>query len=68
MSRTLSIRLTADQAAWLKATSRKTGIAQGKLVREQIDRARTSVEPAFMRLAGSMTGPPDLSMRKGFSR
>jgi len=68
MSRTLSIRLTADQAAWLKATSRKTGVAQGKLVREQIDRARRSIEPSFMCLVGSMAGPRDLSMRKGFSR
>ena len=68
MGHTLSIRLTAEQAAWLKATSRKTGVAQGKLVREQIDRARTSVEPSFMRLAGSISGPRDLSTRKGFSR
>ncbi len=67
MSRTLTVRLTPAQAAWLEATSRKTGLPQGKLVREQIDRARQASKQGFLRLVGATAGPRDLSMRKGFS-
>jgi len=68
MSRTLTIRLTPDQATWLKSTSQKTGVAQGRIVRDQIECARQSKAPRFMRLAGAISAPRDLSTRKGFSR
>ncbi len=69
MSHTLTIRLDSDLAAWLEAESTKTGVSQGKIVREQLEKARAGrVAQRFMRLAGSARRPRDLSRRKGFSR
>jgi hypothetical protein len=70
MSHTISIRLTKELAEWLAETSKRTGVPQGRLVREQLEKARSSAESKpYMRLAGSIRGlPRDLSQRKGFSR
>jgi hypothetical protein len=68
MSRTLTIRLTEEQAIWLKDTARKTGVAQGRLVRDHLDRARNAPKQSFLKLLGTVSGPRDLSSRKGFSR
>jgi len=68
MSHTVTVRLTKDQAEWLAATAKRTGLAHGKLVRDQLEKARTGEKQAFMRWAGAVSGPPDLSSRKGFSR
>jgi hypothetical protein len=69
MSHTITIRLTDDLAKWLEETAAITGISQGQLVREQIEKAKAaSANRTFMRLAGAMRGPRDLSRRKGFSR
>jgi hypothetical protein len=69
MSHTFSFRLTSELAAWLEQTAARTGVSQGRIIREQLERAKSgdSVRP-FMRLAGSISGPRDLSSRKGFSR
>jgi len=70
MSNTISIRLPEDLANWLKETSEQTGITQGKIVREQLEKARRS-DPSgrkFMHLAGAVDGSPDLSSRKGFNK
>jgi Ribbon-helix-helix domain len=65
----ITIRLTKELAIWLKSTARKTGVPVGRLVREQLERAKleTGSKP-FMRHAGSISGPADLSSRKGFSK
>jgi hypothetical protein len=68
MSQTITIRLTKDLAAWLEHAAARTGVPQGKIVRDQLEKARTSGAQAFMRLAGVVRGPRDLSARKGFSR
>lgn len=69
MSKTLTIRLTPDLAEWLADSARKAGTSQGKLVRAQLQRAReNAANQSFMRLAGTVRGPRDLSSRKGFSR
>ncbi|MBI1739401.1 MAG: ribbon-helix-helix domain-containing protein [Acidobacteriales bacterium] len=69
MSDTITIRLTEELATWLKSTARKTGVPVGRLVREQLERAkRETGTKSFMRFSGSIDGPPDLSSRKGFSR
>jgi hypothetical protein len=71
MSRTLTVRITDDLAKWLKQTARRTGLPAGRIVREQLERARTesgSDEKPFMKLAGILDGPGNLSRRKGFSR
>jgi predicted transcriptional regulator len=69
MSHTLSVRLPEDLAAWLDETAEKSGLSQGQIVRDQLASAReASSNRAFMRWAGAVEGPKDLSSRKGFSR
>jgi Ribbon-helix-helix domain len=69
MSHTLTIRLNPELAAWLEEESRKTGVAQGKIIREQLEKAKAGrAGQPFMRLAGASRGPRNLSRRKGFSR
>ncbi len=69
MSQTITVRLTKEQAAWLEETATKAGVSQGHLVREHLEKARASAgAKPFMRLAGSLEGPSDLSQRKGFSK
>ncbi len=69
MSHTITIRLTHELAAWLEDTAARTGVSQGKIVRDQLEKAKAGTTGrAYMRLAGSVRGPRDLSSRKGFSR
>lgn len=69
MSQTITVRLTRELAEWLQATAAKRGVSQGKLVRDQLEAAKTArSDQAFMRLAGSVRGPRGLSKRRGFSR
>ena len=70
MSHTLTVRLESDLAAWLEQESKKTGMSQGKIVRDQLEQARAKGSAqSFMRLAGAIRGgPKDVSTRKGFSR
>lgn len=68
MSQTITIRLNKDLAAWLQDTAARAGISQGQLVREQLEMAKkANANKSFMRLAGIMRGPKDLSQRKGYS-
>ena len=69
MSHTITVRLNKELAAWLEDTAAKTGLSQGQLVREQLEKAKSRGKvKSFMRLAGVMRGlPRDLSRRKGFS-
>jgi hypothetical protein len=49
--------------------SRETGIPKGQFIREQLERVRVNTkQKRFMRLAGVIDGPPDLSSRKGYAR
>jgi hypothetical protein len=69
MSLTITVRLSKELAAWLETAAAKSGVSQGKLVRDQLEKARTgSGSQTFMRLAGSVRFPKELSTRKGFSR
>jgi hypothetical protein len=70
MSHTITIRLTKELALWLEDLSRRTGLPQGKIIRDQLEKARASEgEKPFLRLAGIIHGgPADVSTRKGFSR
>jgi hypothetical protein len=69
MSQTITIRLTRELAAWLEQVSNETGLPQGRIVRDQLEKARArSTTRSFMRLAGVVRGARDLSTRKGFSR
>jgi hypothetical protein len=68
MSHTITVRLDPDLAAWLEEESRKTGVPQGRIIRQQLERAKAGSTQRFMRLAGRTKGAKDLSARKGFSR
>jgi hypothetical protein len=70
MSHTITVRLNKDLADWLAETAARTGVPQGQLIREQLEKAKASAgSRPYMRLAGSIRGlPRDLSRRKGFSR
>jgi len=70
MSHTLTIRLTQELLDWLKETSRQTGVPVGRLIRQQLEAAKSSGgSQRFMRHAGTFTGgPANVSSRKGFSR
>jgi hypothetical protein len=70
MSHTITVRLNKGLAEWLAGTAARTGVPQGKVIRDQLEKAKASAggQP-YMRLAGSIRGlPKDLSRRKGFSR
>lgn len=41
MRTTISVRLPQDLAEWLEHTAGKTGQSQGKIIREQLERARS---------------------------
>jgi hypothetical protein len=69
MSHTITLRLTKELVTWLEQASKRSGIPRGRIIREQLEKARSSgTEPSFMRLAGSVRGARELSSRKGFSR
>jgi hypothetical protein len=69
MGHTITIRLSEELAAWLEEAAARSGVSQGTLIRDQLEKARASGEArGFMRLAGTVSGPKDLSRRKGFSR
>jgi hypothetical protein len=69
MGNTITVRLPEELAEWLKVTARKTGLPVGRLVREELERAkREHGDKPFMRFSGVISGPPDLSSRRGFSR
>ena len=70
MSQTITIRLNKELADWLADTAKRAGVPQGKLVRDQLEKAKASAgSRPYMRWAGYVkNGPKDLSMRKGFSK
>ena len=68
MSHTITVRLTRELAEWLEMTAKKSGVPQGKIIRDQLERAKAAEAKSFMRWAGSIEGPSGLSKRKGFSR
>jgi predicted DNA-binding protein len=68
MSHTITVRLTPELAEWLATTARRSGVPQGRIIRDQLEKARAADKQALLRLAGTISGPRDLSSRKGFSR
>ena len=69
MSPTITVRVPKELAAWLEQVAAKTGVPRGKIVRDQLERAKAGrLRQSFMRLAGSVRGLRNLSSRKGFAR
>jgi len=60
MSHTLTIRLTDELVAWLKETSRRTGVPVGRIIRQQLESARHGGgNERFLRHAGEISGPDE---------
>lgn len=69
MSHTITVRLTEELAAWLAETTRRTGLPAGRIIRQQLEKAKAeSGNQSFLKHAGKLTGPPGLSARRGFAR
>jgi predicted transcriptional regulator len=69
MGHTTTIRLTKELADWLDEVAARTGLSRGRIIRDQLERARANARNrSFMKLAGVVRGPKDLSSRRGFSR
>ncbi len=68
MSNTLTIRLPEELLERLRAKARRTGLPMGRVVRQSLEKALENDEPAWMKYAGTLSGPKDLSSRKGYSR
>jgi len=67
MSKTITVRLPEDLIQWLEDESHLTGLPKGRIVREQLEQARTKkARQPFLDLAGSVEMAPDLSGKKGF--
>jgi len=68
MSHTITIRLTEELAQWLSERARESGVPAGRIIRQQLEKARAETgNQRFLKHAGKMSGPADLSSRKGFS-
>jgi predicted DNA-binding protein len=69
MSNTLTVRLPDDLLKRLREKSRRTGLPMGQIARESLETTLDNEkEPVWMKYAGTMTGPRNLSLRKGYSR
>jgi predicted DNA-binding protein len=69
MSNTVTVRLSKELASWLRSAARRRGVPQSRIIRDHLEKARAEApDQAFMRLAGSVDGPRNLSQRKGFRR
>jgi hypothetical protein len=69
MGQTITVRLTRELAEWLEHAAARSGVSQGQIIRDELERSRAQrAGKSFLRLAGAMRGPRDLSSRKGFSR
>jgi len=69
MSNTLTVRLPEELLERLREESRRTGLPVGRVVRQSLESTLAEgSEPAWMKYAGTITGPKNLSSRKGYSR
>ena len=70
MGNTLSVRLPEELQRRLREKSRRTGLPIGRIVRDSLQNTldKDKDEPVWMKYAGTMSGPKDLSSRKGYSR
>jgi len=69
MSHTVTVRLSPELASWLAVAAQRRGVSQSRIIRDHLDQARNNAShQAFMKLAGCVRGPKDLSSRKGFSK
>jgi ribosomal protein L18E len=69
MSNTLTVRLPEELIEKLREKSRRTGLPVNRVVRQSLEKTLgQNAEPAWMKYAGTISGPKNLSSRKGYSR
>jgi len=69
VSNTITFRVPDDLAEWLAKSARRSGVPVSQIIRQQLEKAREGTrDQLFLRHAGAISGPPDLSSRKGFAR
>lgn len=68
MRNAITVRLPEELAEWLQKAAERAGVSQSSVIRGELEKARTREDQPFLRLAGQVSGPPNLSMRKGFSK
>lgn len=71
MGNTLTVRLPIALIDRLRRVARSTGLPVGHVVRESLETTlpeKEEKEQPWMKYAGTIDGPRDLSSRKGFSR
>ncbi len=68
-SKKLTFRLSRKLAAWLAERVRRTGLPVGRIIQQELERVKAGENNLrFMRHAGKIAGPKDLSERQGFWR
>jgi predicted DNA binding CopG/RHH family protein len=67
MSKAVTVRIPSELAQWLDKTARKTGVPKARIIRETLEKARRQEKRPFLRIAGAVSGPENLSIREGFS-
>jgi predicted DNA-binding protein len=69
MSNTLTVRLPEELIEKLREKSRRTGLPVNRVVRQSLEKSLgENAEPVWMKYAGTISGPRNLSSRKGYSR
>lgn len=69
MSNTLTVRLPEELLERLREKSRRTGLPMGQVVQQSLESTlEREGDPAWMKHAGTIAGPRNLSSRKGYSR
>ena len=69
MSDTITVRLPESLLARLREKARRTGLPVNRVVKQSLETTLANeAEPAWMKYAGTISGPRNLSSRKGYSR
>jgi len=68
MRNAITVRLPEELADWLESAAASAGVSQGKVIRDQLEKARAREDRPFLRLAGKVSASATLSSRKGFSK
>jgi hypothetical protein len=69
MSNTLTVRLPEELIERLREKSRRTGLPVNRVVRQSLEKTpEKDSDPTWMKYAGTISGPKNLSSRKGYSR
>jgi len=66
MHHSIKFRIPDELNDWLAGSAERSGLSRGQFIRKVLEQARREEQQPFLRLAGVMSGPRDLSKREGF--